>query len=294
MPILDAVRNREYKREKQREYRAKWKLEKANGDSKTNGDTMIDSNRTIDGSMIDAGTRAQAEEIRKLGQEYFDRADRIEAEAMRLAAASTPAGNEGLDRYGKQKGTTDDQGRELGQLDAHNAELATLNVNLSKLEQTRSQLKAALSPSRVMEAQTTEARIDAKTKAIAIRELIEENETEIVTLKGTIKAKEERAAKLEAEAERHRKDIVDYTKGGSIYVNKMAYAEINLRQAEQDKSAAQGTLASKNYPEHDNARQQLQSAESRIETHTLKNVEAYLDAQRVKAEDLLRVYTLKD
>src|SRR5665647_2964710 len=115
MPILDAIRNREYKAKKQREYRAKWKAqaaEKANGD---NGDTMIDSNEMINDNMglpnnlsqADMARLTEADNVQKLGQEYIDRAARTRADVIQRAQQTAKGDADGLDAYGSPIGTND-------------------------------------------------------------------------------------------------------------------------------------------------------------------------------------------
>jgi hypothetical protein len=275
MPILDAVKRRAYQNER---YRKK-KAEADNGDNIK----MENLSNTANSQL------AQAEEIRAVAREYSERADRLEAAARSTAAMAI----DGTDRFGYPIGTHDDQGRQLGQLDTLNEELATLRTNLADLEGERGALSFELRTATVTaDPQTTEEKIEAKTKVMAIEALITENDTKIAALKDEIQAKEEVAARQEMEAARHRENIALYSKDGRVYVDKMALAEISLREAEREKSAAQNTLANENYrDEHDRARIQLQSAESRITT--ARGMKAWLEAQRVETEELLKVYTLK-
>jgi len=272
MPILDAIRNREYKAKKQREYRAKWKAqaaEKANGD---NGDTMIDSNEMINDNMglpnnlsqADMARLTEADNVQKLGQEYIDRAARTRADVIQRAQQTAKGDADGLDAYGSPIGTNDEQGRPLGQLDALNDELASLNTDLSKLSEAQSQFTAELQRADELSksASTIEERIEAKKRVSAIKELIKENGAELSTLKDTIRVKEERVAREDAIVKQLRDDIANCSEGGLLYTNKTAYAEYI-----EDTDHKQGRV-----------------------DEALK----WLASERGKHEANLKVYTLKD
>jgi hypothetical protein len=272
MPILDAIRNREYKAKKQREYRAKWKAqaaEKANGD---NGDNEVSTsminestiaNNLSDLSQADRSRLAEADEKQKMGQEYVDMAARIRAEVIQRAQ-QTAKGVDGIDAYGSPIGTNDEQGRPLGQLDALNDELASLNSTLSKLNETQSQFTAELQRADELSksASTIEERIEAKKRVSAIKELIKENGAELSTLKDTIRVKEERVAREDAIVKQLRDDIANCSEGGLLYTNKTAYAEYI-----EDTDHKQGRV-----------------------DEALK----WLASERGKHEANLKVYTLKD
>lgn len=277
MPLLDTIRarisdsdeaTREYKATKQREYRAKWKAQKANGDNGSEvSDSMINestiANNLSDLSQSDMSRLAEATEERRIGQEYIDRATRKEAEVIQRAQ-QTAKGVDGIDAYGSPIGTNDEQGRPFGQLDALNDELASLNTDLSKLNEAQSQFTAELQRGDELSksASTIEERIEAKKRVSAIKELINENGADIATLKDTIRVKEERHVSYETEAKQLRDDIANCSEGGLLYTNKTAYA-----QYIEDTDHKQGKVA-----------------------EALK----WLASERGKHEANLKVYTLKD
>ena len=276
MPILDAIRNREYKAKKQREYRAKWKAqaaEKANGDHRGNGDSEVSTsminestiaNNLSDLSQADMARLTEADNVQKLGQVYIDRAARTRADVIQRAQQTAKGDAAGLDAYGSPIGTNDEQGRPLGQLDALNDELDALNSTLSKLNEAQSQFTAELQRGDELSksASTIEERIEAKKRVSAIKELINENGADIATLKDTIRVKEEKVAREDAIVKQLRDDIANCSEGGLLYTNKTAYA-----QYIEDTDHKQGRV-----------------------DEALK----WLASERGKHEANLKVYTLKD
>ena len=133
---------------------------------------------------------------------------------------------------------------------------------------------------------TLKKEIDTRAHLIAINELIEESDAKITAIKDAIIVKTRRIKQLEAHYEMAKKHRDEYSKGGIVYKDKIAYAEYALKEAEQKKRAAKATL---NESEHNSdAQVQLNCANFNIAEYS--NVEGWLGAERQKYEDEMKLY----
>jgi hypothetical protein len=199
------------------------------------------------------------------------------------------AANNGLDAFGFPVGTHDAQGRKLGQLDDLYAERDKLNAELTSLQERRDALnKARYAVPMLGGSETLEQEIDTKARFIAIKKLTAENDKKIKDTEAEIEQRNIMIERMEAEVKTIRANIADYSEGGRVYKDKMAYSEVLLRDEEQKKRTAEATLAGKSVEHYSEAEHQLRCANSNIAKHS--NVKEWLGAKRLEYEGTLRVY----
>lgn len=275
MPITDVIKRRTYQNERK---------------------ARIKQEAQIDAALVGNPQIAQAEEMRRIAQEYSERADRVEQEER--ARASNVIGNaqNGLDKYGHPIGTHDEHGRPYGQLDKARDDLAALNKQLSKLEGDRATLTTELDKAKAAyeNSETTEQKIEAKTRLAAIKELLKDNNNELVTIKDQITSMQSDVDRQQAQYEAEKKNGDDFRPGGRTYENKMAYAEALLPEAQQQKRTAETNLNSGHYGDFDlhHWNSKLNCANANIDTYS--TVKEWCAAQAAKSDELLKLWTLKE
>jgi len=232
---------------------------------------------------------AKREQHRLWKRTYRKRKKAVAEAAIGNGNGESVAPNNGLDAYGFPIGTRDAQGRKLGQLDDLYIERSELEANLARYTERSVALeKEKYAVPLPKESDTLEQEINTKARLLVINELIADNDAKIKTTENAINAKNARIEKLEAEYETAKKNRDEYSKGGRIYKDKVAYAEFALNDAEQKKRAAKATLEGKSVEYHSEARVQLRCANDNIAKYS--TIEGWLDEQRQKYEDEMKIY----
>lgn len=206
------------------------------------------------------------------------------------AASNTNQDNKGLDAYGFPIGTHDALGRKYGQLDDLYTERDKLNAALTTYEQRREALNKEKYAVPLLSASNTQGtlkqEIESRATLIAINQLIGDYDTKIKATEGSIRVNNTDIERKESHYETLKKDRESVSKGGRIYKNKMAYAKADLIDEGHKKSTAEVTLI-RNPLDHD-AQVTLSCATQNIEKWS--NIEATLDAERQKYDDLMKIY----
>lgn len=218
-----------------------------------------------------------------------------QAEEPNAASSSNRNSNNApeLDAFGYLIGTHDAQGRPFGQLDALYKKRDKLNATLATCEQRREALnkeKYAVPLTELGQASDTQGtlkqEIDTRATLIAINELISENDANTKSTEDLINVNNADIKRKESQYETLKKDRESVSKGGRVYKNKIAYAKVDLIDEGHKKSTAEVTLI-RNPHDHD-AQVTLRCANENIEKWS--NIEAALDAERQKYDDLMKIY----
>ena len=198
-----------------------------------------------------------------------------------------------LDAFGFPIGTHDAQGRKYGQLDDLYTERDKLNAALTTYEQRREALdkeKYAIpltqSTQSTKASDTLKQEIDTRATLIAINQLIGDYDAKIKSTEDLIKVNNAHIERYESQYDELKVDRDNVSKGGRIYRSKTAYAKVNLVDEGHKKSQAEVTLIRN--PLDDDARVMLSCATQNIEKWS--NIEATLDAERQKYDDLMKIY----
>lgn len=209
------------------------------------------------------------------------------------AASSSNQDNNapGLDAFGFPIGTRDAQGRPLGQLDALYTERDKLNAALATLEQRREALNKEKYAVPLTELGndtqgTLKQEIDTRATLIAINQLIEENDANTKSTEASINRNNASMKRMESRYNTVKNDRDSVSKGGRRYRGKTAYAKVAIHDEGQKKREAEVNLI-RNPLNHD-AEVMLRCANKIIAKWS--NIEATLDAERQKYDDLMKIY----
>lgn len=221
------------------------------------------------------------------------------ASSSNLEAANEvkqPKHDNTLDAFGFPIGTHDSQGRKYGQLDDLYTERDKLNSALAAYEQRREALdkekyavpltQSTQSTQSTNASDTLKQEIETRALLIAITQLITENDATIKSTEDLINVNNASIKRKESQYETLKKDRESVSKGGRRYKNKIAYAKVAVIDEGHKKNTAEVTLI-RNPSDHD-AEVMLSCANQNIDKWS--NIEATLDAERQRLDDLMKIY----